>query len=154
MRRTLCRFRALASVRLISAIAIVGAGAAVTASAAVSSGSGAAVAGKSTPPANTLAPTIGGTAKQNQVLTASAGTWSGTTPITYAYQWLRCKAASALANGDFESGTSGWTGTNGGTIARSTAQAHGGGASLQVVTPGGSANVEGAQFPTASGPIK
>ena len=39
------------------------------------------------PPANTGAPTISGIAQQGQLLTAGTGTWSGTAPITYTYQW-------------------------------------------------------------------
>ena len=40
-------------------------------------------------PVNTTAPTISGTAKVGQTLTAGDGTWSNT-PTSYAYQWLRC----------------------------------------------------------------
>ncbi len=40
-------------------------------------------------PVNTTAPTIAGTAKVGQALTASDGTWTNT-PTSYAYQWLRC----------------------------------------------------------------
>ena len=40
-------------------------------------------------PANTLAPAISGVAIIGQVLTSTTGTWTGTAPITYSYQWKR-----------------------------------------------------------------
>ena len=44
-------------------------------------------------PANTALPTISGTAQEGQVLTATTGTWTGTSPITYSQTWQRCNAA-------------------------------------------------------------
>lgn len=45
-------------------------------------------------PANTARPTVGGTAKAGEVLTASTGAWSGS-PTGYTYQWQRCDAGGA-----------------------------------------------------------
>ena len=50
-------------------------------------------------PVNTVAPTISGTATDGDTLSAEAGTWSGLTPITYGYQWMRCNSTGmACAN--------------------------------------------------------
>ena len=43
--------------------------------------------------ANTTAPSIEGTAKEGETLTANHGNWSGFEPISYAYQWQRCNSS-------------------------------------------------------------
>jgi hypothetical protein len=43
-------------------------------------------------PVNTTAPTIAGTARDGDTLTANEGVWTGTDPITFTYQWQRCDA--------------------------------------------------------------
>jgi hypothetical protein len=42
------------------------------------------------PPQNTTRPTVTGTPVVGKVLTAHNGTWTGTAPITFKYQWTRC----------------------------------------------------------------
>ena len=46
-------------------------------------------------PVNTLLPSISGTAADGQVLTASAGSWSGTPPLSYSYQWQSCSPSAS-----------------------------------------------------------
>lgn len=47
------------------------------------------------PPQNTTAPSISGTARQGETLTADPGVWSGTQPLRYTYQWRRCDNTGA-----------------------------------------------------------
>lgn len=46
-------------------------------------------------PASVTAPTLSGTARSGFELTASAGTWNGTMPLTVAYDWQRCDRTGA-----------------------------------------------------------
>ncbi|TML10256.1 MAG: DNRLRE domain-containing protein, partial [Actinobacteria bacterium] len=42
------------------------------------------------PPSDQALPTVAGTPQAGSELTASTGTWTGTPPIFFAYQWRRC----------------------------------------------------------------
>jgi hypothetical protein len=57
------------------------------------------------PPQNAALPSITGTARQGQTLTASSGSWGGTTPITYAYEWQRCDKSGASCSAISASGS-------------------------------------------------
>lgn len=46
-------------------------------------------------PINRSAPRISGPTQTGQTLTAAPGTWGGTMPISYAYQWRRCDSSGA-----------------------------------------------------------
>jgi hypothetical protein len=71
--------------RVAAALALVGAGITTV---VVLAGVG--TAASQVAPRNTSPPTISGTAAVGSTLTANRGQWSGTEPITYRFQWLRC----------------------------------------------------------------
>jgi hypothetical protein len=71
--------------------------AAAALTAALLPGSGSAVA--LVPPDNTAEPSIVGEAVEGRTLTANRGTWSGTTPMSFAYRWLRCPTDGGAEDG-------------------------------------------------------
>ena len=78
-----------ASWRLVAVLS----GALVAAFALASALGGAARAQSQAAPSNTALPAITGTAAVGKTLAATPGAWSGTTPITYKYQWQRCDSS-------------------------------------------------------------
>ncbi|MHB8469162.1 MAG: CHRD domain-containing protein [Gaiellaceae bacterium] len=61
----------------------------------LATGAATALAAAASPPVNNSLPTIGGTARQGQTLTAANGQWGGATPIGYTYQWQRCDSSGS-----------------------------------------------------------
>jgi subtilisin family serine protease len=47
------------------------------------------------PPVNLAPPAIAGSASEGQTLSASEGTWGGSFPVAYAFEWQRCDATGA-----------------------------------------------------------
>ena len=47
-------------------------------------------------PANVTLPTITGEAREGKVLTVDNGTWSGTAPFTFSYQWYSCPGGGGV----------------------------------------------------------
>ena len=62
-------------------------------------------------PLNSVLPAILGSATVGTTLTASVGLWTGTAPLLYSYQWLRCGADGGQSTGVGCPAISGATGT-------------------------------------------
>jgi hypothetical protein len=77
--------------------------------AALVPGSGSALA--LVPPNNTTEPSIVGEAVESRTLTANRGSWAGSTPMSFAYRWLRCPTDGGTADGSNCATISGATGT-------------------------------------------
>jgi hypothetical protein len=45
------------------------------------------------PPQNTSPPAVSGTDTAGQTLQTTTGSWTGTAPLTFAYQWARCDSS-------------------------------------------------------------
>jgi hypothetical protein len=60
---------------------------------------GAGSARATTAPSNTTEPRISGDAIEGRLLTANAGTWSGSTPMSFAYHWLLCPTSGGSPDG-------------------------------------------------------
>lgn len=54
---------------------------------------------QATAPRNTAEPAVAGRAEQGRTLSASRGRWSGTTPLSFAFRWVRCGPDGGLPDG-------------------------------------------------------
>jgi hypothetical protein len=88
------RFRHTAVVRHLVIAAVAALGLAIAATAGIAATSRSSVA-----PSNTQPPVVSGTPEVGKELTTTNGTWSGTTPLSFSYQWRRCdKNGGSCAN--------------------------------------------------------
>lgn len=60
---------------------------------------GASVAAPAQAPVSTGEPAISGTAMVGGTVSASTGSWNGSQPMTFAYQWVRCDTSGGLPDG-------------------------------------------------------
>jgi hypothetical protein len=86
------------------------------------------------PPTSVKRPVVPGGAMTGLRLTASRGTWLGTAPISYAYQWLRCLSACIPIAGATSSSYIPTTDDLGATIVASVTAANAAG-SLEALAP-------------------
>lgn len=57
------------------------------------------------PPANSALPAISGTAREGDTLTGDRGTWHGTAPLSFGYQWQRCDSTDQATCADIAGAT-------------------------------------------------
>jgi hypothetical protein len=92
---------------LMRKLQILAAAAAASALTALGAVAGLAEAQAQVAPTNTTPPTISGTARDGDTLTADEGSWSGDDPMTFTFQWQRCDV-NGLNCTDL-AGATGWT---------------------------------------------
>ncbi len=112
---------------------------------------GAGARSSATPPANTSPPTISGTAQKGQRLHAEPGSWSGTSPIRFAYRWQRCSSSGTNCSNISGATDNDYTLTSadvGRTVRVVVAASNAAGASTAASSP--SAVVADAQAPAAT----
>jgi PKD repeat protein len=51
-----------------------------------------------TAPVNVAAPAVQGSARVGLVLTATTGAWTGSEPLAFSYEWVRCDSNGASCN--------------------------------------------------------
>jgi hypothetical protein len=84
------------STRTLTALAAVGLTLAVASSMLLAGDGTAAPAAK---PTNVGEPDVDGRAEQSRTLSTTRGRWNGTSPISYAFRWVRCGADGGRADG-------------------------------------------------------
>jgi hypothetical protein len=80
-------------------VPLVGIASALAVALLLAGSAGAVRARQAVAPSNTALPAISGTTTVGQVLTATAGSWSGTNPITFTYHWKQCDASGGNCKG-------------------------------------------------------
>ncbi|MGZ6725063.1 MAG: hypothetical protein ACXVHK_29395, partial [Solirubrobacteraceae bacterium] len=113
-------------------------------------------AGSVAPPANTGKPVISGTAQTGGTLTASDGTWSGGTPMTYAYQWQLCDSSGASCGPISGATAKSYTldsAAQGHTLRAQVTAANGAGTASQTSDPSGVVQPAPAPPPPATGAL-
>lgn len=88
-----------------------------------------------TAPSNSTPPAVSGTAEQGSTLTTNSGSWSGTTPMTFAYAWDRCNASGGsctVISGETTNTYTVQSGDVGHTLRSSVTASNGAGSAVQL----------------------
>jgi hypothetical protein len=100
-------------------------------------------------PVNTSPPVISGTPQVGHTLTASTGSWSPSTGLSYAYRWLRCNGSCSTVSGATSSTYVPVAGDVGWSLAVSVTASNSGGSGAATSSP--TAPVAAAPSPPSGG---